>query len=230
VTATIELITTVLNETVTAVQAVIDGDWATVWESAKTVINEFNTFFRGLFSRLGTFMGAVAKRISDPIIKTLGDLGLDISPLLEGIRKTFEDIWGKVVGYIQPVIDIVASVQTAIEDFKSWLGGIELPNPFKPLLDTWDAIASHLPGATVGAEAGGTSYFPGGLTNINERGYEQVVLPAGSRVMTAGQTANLPKDEPTVININLGGVTVSSEMDARRLGNILRDQLVLAGV
>jgi SLT domain-containing protein len=79
-------------------------------------------------------------------------------------------------------------------------------------------------------EAGGTSYFRGGLAQINERGYEQAVLPAGTRVYTNGQTNNLPNQEPTTININLGGVTVSGEMDARRLGGLLRDQLVLLGV
>jgi hypothetical protein len=79
--------------------------------------------------------------------------------------------------------------------------------------------------------AKGTSYYPGGMGTINERGYEQVVLPAGSRIYTHGQTNNLDEGGgQRPININLGGVTVSGDMDARRLGNLLRDQLIMAGV
>ena len=84
--------------------------------------------------------------------------------------------------------------------------------------------------ATEDGSAGGTSYFPGGATAINERGYEQVVLPAGSRVYTNGQTNNRQGNEERTININLGGVTVNSPMDAHRLGGMLRDQLAMAGV
>jgi len=233
VTATLRLITTVLTEVIAAVQAAINGDWNAVWESAKTVINEFNTFFRGLFSRLGTFLGAVGQILYDAIVDTLKDMGLDITPQLEGIRKTFEDIWTKVQGYIQPVIDLIATVTTKIGEFKDFLGGISLPNPFAPLADAWNTVASHLPGGGAGGPedgtAGGTSYFAGGQTAIDERGYEQIVLPPGSRIYTNGQTNNLPTSEGKTININLGGVTVRSEADARRLGDILRDQLVMAG-
>ena len=55
------------------------------------------------------------------------------------------------------------------------------------------------------------------------------MLPAGARIYTNGQTNNLPTSEGKTFNINLGGVTVRSEADARRLGDILRDQLVMAG-
>jgi hypothetical protein len=67
------------------------------------------------------------------------------------------------------------------------------------------------------------------MAQINERGYEQIVLPAGSRVYTNGQTNNMAGQEPRVININLGGVTVANEMDGRKLGGLLRDQLALLG-
>jgi hypothetical protein len=43
------------------------------------------------------------------------------------------------------------------------------------------------------------------------------VLPAGSRVLTNGQTNNLPAGDGRTVNINLGGVTIRNDMDLHRL-------------
>jgi hypothetical protein len=74
---------------IAAVQAAINGDWNAVWESAKTVISEFSTFFRGLFSRLGTFLGAVGQILYDAIVNTLKDMGLDINYMIGQLLLDF---------------------------------------------------------------------------------------------------------------------------------------------
>jgi hypothetical protein len=237
VTATIRLISTVLTEVITAVQAAINGDWNAVWESAKTVINEFGTFFSGLFQRLGTLVRVVVAIIYDAVTNTLKDMGVDITPTLEGIRKTFEDIWGAIQGTIQGVIDIVGNVTDAFSTFKSFLDGLQLRNPFTPLVDAYNTIAGGI--AKIGTEggmdnnpatpwAGGTSYFPGGMGTINERGYEEIILPAGSRILTNGQT-NQQQPQGTQVTINMGGITVRSEQDAHYVVDRLRDALVGMG-
>jgi phage-related protein len=240
VTATLRLISTVLTEVIAAVQAAINGDWNAVWESAKTVINEFNTFFRGLFSRLGTFLGAVGQILYDAIVNTLKDMGIDITPHLEGIRKTFEDIWTKVTGYIQPVIDLIGTITTTIGEFKDYLSGLDLPNPFAGLASAGQAVMDAIGGIGNAASGGGadgdpstpqaigTSYFRGGAAQINERGYEQIVLPAGARIYTNGQTNNLPTGEGKTININMGGVTISKQMDVQAIGYTLANQIAAA--
>ena len=240
-TATLRLISTVLTEVVTAVKAIIDGDWATAWQSAQTIANEFSTFYRGLFSRLGTFTSAVVTVIYDAVTNTLRDLGVDVDPILNGIKKTFEDIWGGIQSAVQGVIDIVGTVTDTFSNFKEFLDGLELPNPVAPILDAINSALGGLGKLTNWGSGGGadgdpstpqaigTSYFRGGTAQLYERGYEQIVLPAGSRIYTNGQTNNLPTSEGKTVNINLGGVTVRSETDARRLGDMLRDQLVMAG-
>lgn len=239
-TATLRLISTVLTEVVTAVKAIIAGDWSTAFQSAQTIANEFSTFYRGLFSRLGTFTGAVVSVIYDAVVNTLRDLGVDVDPILNGIKKTFEDIWGGIQSAVQGVIDIVGTVTDTFSSFKDFLDGLELPNPVAPILDAINSALGGLGKLTNWGSGGadgdpatpqaiGTSYFRGGTAQINERGYEQIVLPAGARIYTNGQTNNLPAGEGKTFNINLGGVTVRSEADARRLGDILRDQLVMAG-
>jgi len=241
VTATLQLVSSVLTAVIAAVKAAIDGDWAGVWAAAQSGVNAFSTYYRGLLSRLGTFTATIAQTLYDAIVGTLQDMGIDISPVLDGIRKTFEDAWTKVTGYIQPVIDLIGTVTTTIGEFKDYLSGLDLPNPFAGLASAGQAVMDAIGGIGNAASGGGadgnpstpqaigTSYFRGGAAQINERGYEQIVLPAGSRIYTNGQTNNLPTGEGKTFNINLGGVTVRNETDARRLGDILRDQLVMAG-
>lgn len=57
----------------------------------------------------------------------------------------------------------------------------------------------------------------------------RLCCPPAAALDTNGQTNNLPTSEGKTVNINLGGVTVRNETDACRLGDILRDQLVMAG-
>jgi phage-related protein len=109
VTATLQLISSVLTAVIAAVRAAIDGDWAGVWTAAQSGVEAFSTYYRGLLSRLGTFTATIAQVLYDAIVNTLKDMGIDITPHLEGIRKTFEDIWTKVQGYIQPVIDLIGT-------------------------------------------------------------------------------------------------------------------------
>ncbi len=139
------------------------------------------------------------------------------------------------------MIDLIATITTKIGEFKDYLGGLDLPNPFAGLASAGQAVMDAIGGIGNAASGGGadgdpstpqaigSSYFRGGTAQLYERGYEQIVLPAGSRIYTNGQTNNLPTGEGKTYNINLGGVTVRSEADARRLGDMLRDQLVMAG-
>ena len=233
ITATINLISTTLTGVVGVVQGIIDGDWAAAWESAKTIANGFSTFFRGLFARLGTFMGAVAKRISDPIINTLKDLGVDIAPILEGIRKTFDDIWTKVAGYIQPVIDLVASMQTAFENFKTWLGTLELPNPFAGLQSAADAVMNAIGAAGNAVSGGGEDGDPstpralggpvmaGGRYLVGERGPELFVPNRAGSIIPNNELGGMWGD---LLGAGAGGaavtienVTVQSEIDVHAL-------------
>jgi phage-related protein len=239
ITATIKLITVILTETVTAVKAIIDGDWTTAWQSAQTVAGEFSTFFRGLFSRLGTFMMAVATNMTQPVIDTLRDLGVNVDPILNGIKKTFEDIWGGIQSSIQAVIDIVGKLTDAFGGFKSFLDGLQLNNPFTPLVDAYNSIAGGI--AKIGTPGGmdndpntpwrgGTSYYPGGRGIMNEVAglSETVILPAGSRILTAAQSQNQQPAQGKQITINMGGVTMANDMDVQRVGYMLANQIAAA--
>lgn len=87
---------------------------------------------------------------------------------------------------------------------------------WQKMFGTWDKwqpetkyanvqYTERMSGNRIGANALGTSYFQGGLTTINEKGYEVVELPRGSKVKNHLQSENMIKDTAiqtanTVIN------------------------------
>jgi len=218
VTASFKLISTVLTEVTNIVKAIIDGDWATVWTSAETIFKAFVIYFRDQLSRFKTLATTIFTAIYDTVTNTLDDLGIDIKPLLDTIKSTWDGVWNTLKDTVQPVIDIVGTVWEKIQQFADFLGGLSLPNPFQALADAAGKVADSVGlGGGKEAKAGGTSYFRGGYTRINERGDEGIILPAGSRVLTNGQTNNLAASQGRSVTINLGGVTIRNDMDLHRL-------------
>lgn len=77
---------------------------------------------------------------------------------------------------------------------------------WQKLFGTWDkwqpetkymktvSYTEKMSGPTIGTNALGTSYFQGGLTSINERGYEVVELPRGTKIKNHLQSENIIKD------------------------------------
>jgi phage-related protein len=230
VTATFKLISTVLTEVVNLVEGIIDGDWTAVWQSAQNIFKAFVEFFRGNLIRFRTLTNTIFTAIYDAVVNTLDDLGIDIKPLLDTIKSTWDGVWNTLKDTVQPVIDIVGLVWDKIQEFSNWLGGLTLPNPFAPLSDAIGTIAEYTGLGGKQKKADGTSYFGGGYTRINERGDEGIVLPAGSRILTNGQTNNLPMaGGAPVININMSGVQIRNDRDLRsigwQLGQILAEQM-----
>ncbi len=79
------------------------------------------------------------------------------------------------------------------------------------------------------AEADGTSYFPGGLTRINEKGDEMIELPTGSKVYpvqeTGRQLQEISSGSAQPIVVNLYGTTIREDADITRIASELVERL-----
>lgn len=226
ITASIRLISTVLTEVIGAVGAAINGDWTGVWTNAQNIAAAFITYFRGNFSRLSTFMGAIARNIAEPIIKTLKTLGVDIEPILKGIQTIFNTVWTAVKGYIQPVIDIIAVLQKALEDFKAWLGTLQLPNPFAALQSAADAVLGAIGAAGNAVSGGGEDGDPntplarggpvlaGANYLVGERGPELFVPNRAGSI--------IPNDELGGIWDNLWGAGAGGQVTLNHYGDVVQ--------
>lgn len=115
-----------------------------------------------------------------------------------------------------------------VASLMDWLWpDFDMPDWLNRLFDwSWPSLPS-LPG-WLGGNAGGTSYYTGGRTLLNERGrelialpVEQSVLPAGSQVFTNGQSNRLLAGAGGTggdIHIHLDGLVINNEQDVAALG------------
>jgi len=76
VTNTVRLISTVLTEVTTAIVAIANGDWATAWDSLKSIVTAFQTFVSETWTNITTMVGNVGGAIGEAVVSTLNDLGL----------------------------------------------------------------------------------------------------------------------------------------------------------
>lgn len=73
----------------------------------------------------------------------------------------------------------------------------------------------------------GTTYFGGGLTTINEHGYEVIDLPQGTRIYPHSQSEKMMNQTPSVtVNVNIGGNIYGIETAANEIGDIVVSRIV----
>lgn len=81
-------------------------------------------------------------------------------------------------------------ILTTWDKLKRWWSG------WQPETKQFNAVqhTESMSGNRIGANALGTSYFQGGLTYINERGYELVDLPRGAKIKNHLQSENIVRN------------------------------------
>lgn len=221
ITLTINTIATIITALTVAVKAIAAGDWMAAWNALKDAFTPIWDLITGTINNLITIVSEVLLAIGTAITDTLTDLGVDIEPLLNGIKGTWDTIWGGFTGIVDTVVGAVESVKEGIQGFIDWISGISIPNPFAAIASSIGSIRERLPGwmpGSTGGDAEGTSWHEGGMHLVGERGPELITSPQGAQVLTAGQTARrLGGTETPQIVLNMGGVTVSGEMDIETL-------------
>jgi TP901 family phage tail tape measure protein len=175
---------------------------------------------------------------------------------LDALLVDWETIWNSIkaktisiVGVITGVLNQIAvfasvTVPNAITAFKTFLGGLTLPNPFIAINTAISGIQSAIDGAKsainsfkswlgsisipnpfsgfslpnvgglLGGNASGTGFFGGGLTLVGERGPEIVMLPRGSRIESSERTSQMMGNGGMTVNVY---ATVSNQMDVEEL-------------
>lgn len=222
ITLTINTFSTLITQVVALVLALLTGDWQTAWSAAQGIVGTFESFFTGTFENLKTIATTVITAITTAVTDTLTDMGVDTEGIMTGISTWWTSIWNGLTEKVQPVIDMIAEFRKALEGFAEWVTGFSIPNPFDgwsmPSLPSWAGGPPE-----PGTNARGTSYWPGGLSWVGERGPELVDLPRGARVFDAqesqrmgGRTFNI-----TVPVQNVGGQLDMVEMAHRVAGVIM---------
>ncbi len=194
---------------------VLTGDWALATEGAQGLTQTFADFVTGTFDNLSSAAGTAMTAIWEAVVNTLTDLGVDVEPLLASLKSTWEGVWNTLVGFVTPVTDAVVAVQTAIEDFQSWLSTLAISNPFDgwsfPSLPSWMGGPAESPAHN----AVGTPAWPGGLSVVGEFGPELVYVPGGSRIFSNRDSEELMGGGPG--GVTIGQVVVNQDLDWEQL-------------
>lgn len=180
--------------------------------------------------------------IADTVIPAMSDLGawigdtlvpkiVELADVVGGwIKTAFEKI-GQAVQSARTGFDNLVS---AVSDAASALAG--LPGKIGGWVsDKWNSLKSYV---GLGKNATGTSYFPGGLTQINERGQEMMKLPVGTKIYPAGATRRAIEKEarsvsPTPQPSNPGQIVINvngANMTNSEVGRVISNELKRLGV
>ena len=177
------------------------------------------------------------ENISSFVVDTVVPAFSNIADMVGGwVTEAFQLV-GDAVNIAKAAFDAVkGAVDSAVDAIKNIPAAVG-----RLATNAWNGIkegASNLLGKLTGKHATGTSYFAGGLTQINERGQEMMRLPRGTQIYPAGvtrkavekevsKTTNIDRsssDRSIVINVN------GANMTNKDVGRAISDELRRLGV
>ena len=176
---------------VSNVKAAVSGAWLTIEETVALTVEEFSwsNFITALTWPSSTAIFAW----TDWLSKLTWPLATSIFAWTDWLSKL---IWPNI-------------------EWSGWSAFVpDLEWPEIPDFPGWDWLTSLNPfGSAVGR-----SYWPGGVGVVGERGPEALVMPAGSKVLTNGQTNRRMVGEgggmgPVTIQIDVGSMSSALDME-----------------
>lgn len=209
-------------------------------EENKEAVQFIMDILKGIFNGAVAVMGAVFESLAGTIGKVISDIGTIFSGIIDVLGGVIEIIQGVVTGnwdkVWQGIKDTVSGVVEIITGL--WNGLVDL---LSHPIDTMINITKSVFGGeddtgtkteTVGENYTGTSNWKGGLTQVNERGYEVMNLPSGTSIMNhQGSEALLDKiansfnNSGSEIHVHMEGSTFSKEVDVNSFMNTLMARL-----
>lgn len=221
---TIQTMATIISEAINIIVALIDGNWATAWASAETIMATFGSFVLQTMSNLRDEITAVFGAIYSAVVDTLTDMGVDVESIITSLKGTWDNIWNSLTDAVDNVISVVEEVWTTLKDLWGWLQSHVFANPFAGW--TGPNLGGATPGGDIGLHAEGTRYFEGGLTWVGEEGPELVALPRGTRIWSNEESMEMAGAGAGGAQVTIGPVYIQSEMDWEalrwRLGELVR--------
>lgn len=210
------------------VTAIINGEWTAAWNAAQAIVQATSAFITSVFTALATIVTSNVNIINSTVVSTLTDMGVNVQSVMSNLRSQWINAWAAVrnavvsavsgiTGTVNKLISLVSvSLPSAMSSLASRLGSIRLPNPFAALsgaasgllgriravraaISSLSSLSVSIPGF-----ASGTTFAPGGLALVGERGPELVTLPRGARVDTAQRTRQiLDNNDGPVMNVTI---------------------------
>lgn len=148
--------------------------------------------------------------------------------LLLNMAMIANPVGAVVIGIAALVAGIIVAYNK-LEWFRNLVDGVwsALKKMGSAVASAFSGIGSAKPSSAIPANANGTSYFSGGVSQVNERGGEMQIMPSGTAIIPAERTqsllsGNATKENNVTIHIDARGMQVDelvTQLQAR-LANI----------
>lgn len=216
VTDLINLMAANITNTVALIKAVITGDWDEAWRLAGQIVTDNAGFITRTFQTLLDSVTTIANAVLEAVKKSFGDVatflgGLKLSNPFEG----FQGVLDSVSSGIQGVIDALNGLSSM--NFTPPWAGLQPPSWWNP--------GGWFGGGDGGNNAVGNINYRGGLTMVGETGPELVMLPRGSRIYGAQETARM---QPAGMSVTVQNMVVRDDRDIYSLAYQVADILTRA--
>lgn len=175
---------------------------------------------------------AAAERLRNKCKASFEDIKNKFKTAGDNIRQGWESIKKKAIGAKDAVIKFFKGIGKAVID--------TVKKPFKWIGDKIDKLKKgvsnvvnagsdlHQPTRLPG-NANGTSYWRGGLTQINEHGPEVVDLPTGTRIIPANRSKNMSKPGVNLtVNVTVQGNLIGNEEYANEMAEKTSQKIIEA--
>ena len=148
--------------------------------------------------------------------------------LWEKIKSVFGGIGDSIIGAFNSAGDAVGGFFDWIGEKLGWLDDkIEGIPVIGDLYKGVKGAAGWIAGAISG-HATGTSYFPGGLTRVNERGGEILNLPGGTKIIPHDVSERMVGGPSIRVSVVVQGNVIGNEGYADELGGIVARKVMAA--
>lgn len=137
-----------------------------------------------------------------------------LKPAIDGAKAAFDGIMGVINNVIGGFNRVKDSIGGAIGKLLNW-------NNTKAENKSVNVQANNVSAGSVpGRKALGTSYFKGGITQINENKRNEVaVLPSGTEILSHEQSKRKGNESSVVVNVTIEGNVIGNEEYANYVGN-----------
>ena len=137
-----------------------------------------------------------------------------LKPAIDVVKNAFDSLMGGINAVIVGFNRVKDSIGGAIQKLMNW-------NNTKAENKSVNVQANNVSAGPVpGRKALGTSYFKGGITQINENKRNEVaVLPSGTEILSHEQSKKQSEKPSVSVNVTIEGNVIGNEEYANYVGN-----------
>lgn len=137
-----------------------------------------------------------------------------LKPAIDVVKNAFDSLMGGINAVIGGFNKVKDSIGGAIQKLMNW-------NNTKAENKSVNVQANNVSAGPVpGRKALGTSYFKGGITQINENKRNEVaVLPSGTEILSHEQSKKQSEKPSVSVNVTIEGNVIGNEEYANYVGN-----------